>query len=488
VSETAWPDLATLAATVAAEPTAATANVERSLDRITAGEEALNAILHIEPDGARRRSANVVASATDGGHTRPLLGVPVALKDNICTLGMATTCASRILDGWEPPYDATVVRRLEEAGAIVVAKTNLDEFAMGSSTEFSAFGPTANPYAADRVPGGSSGGSAAAVAAGYVPAALGSDTGGSVRQPAAYCGLVGVKPTYGLVSRYGLVAYGSSLDQVGPIATSVADAAVVLGVIAGHDPYDSTSIDQPLPDLGLAMTQPAAGLRVGIIEDTLGEGVQPEVAEAVRACAAALQADGATIQPVQISSVGPSLSAYYLLASAEASSNLSRFDGVRYGRREPGDTVEQMMTSTRTTGFGSEVKRRIILGTFVLSAGYQDRYYVAAQRVRTLLIQDFERAFASFDVLLSPTAPTTAFRIGEFSNDPLKLYLNDVCTVLANLAGVPAMSLPWGADTEGLPIGVQVTAPLLGEAALFRAGAAIERLAPTLPRPGARSD
>ena len=473
-----WPSLRDLAAASEADLGTARVNVERSLERIAAREGELNAVLHSADERARRQAEALVNGSSPA---RPLLGVPIAVKDNICTRGIPTTCASKILDGWLPPYDATVIRRLEEAGAIVVAKTNLDEFAMGSSTEFSAFGPTRNPHSPDRVPGGSSGGSAAAVAAGYVPAALGSDTGGSVRQPAAYCGLVGVKPTYGLVSRYGLVAYGSSLDQIGPLTTSVADAALLLQVIAGHDPHDSTSLNRALPNLHDAMATPAAGLRVGIISETLGDGVQPAVAAAITACATALEAQGATTQTVTIPSVGPSLSAYYLLACAEASSNLSRFDGVRYGLRVDGTTTEQMMVASRTAGFGSEVKRRIMLGTFVLSAGYQDQYYTAAQRVRTLLIRDFGQAFASCDVLLSPTTPSTAFRIGTLTNDPLKLYLNDVCTVLANLAGVPSMSLPWGEDSEGLPIGIQITAPLLGEAILFQTGAAIERAAP--PRP-----
>ncbi|MEE3276065.1 MAG: Asp-tRNA(Asn)/Glu-tRNA(Gln) amidotransferase subunit GatA, partial [Actinomycetota bacterium] len=393
---------------------------------------------------------------------------------------------SRILEGWRPPYDATVVERLAAAGAVVIGKTNLDEFAMGSSTENSAFGPTRNPLDPSRVPGGSSGGSAAAVAAGFAPLALGSDTGGSIRQPAALCGTVGVKPTYGRVSRYGLVAFGSSLDQIGPFAASVEDAAVLLEAIGGHDPRDSTSIPEAPPDLLDALGQGVEGLRIGIVSELMGgldraasvEGIADDVRARVEQAAEALAAAGATVEHASVPSTVYGLSAYYLIAPAEASSNLARFDGVRFGLRVDADTAAEMNTATRTAGFGDEVKRRIMLGTYALSAGYYDAYYGKSQKVRTLIQDDFGRAYDSFDLLLSPTAPTTAFPLGDKTNDPMLMYLNDVCTIPSNLAGHPSMSVPFGSGDDGLPVGVQILAPALAETTMFRAAAVLEGAAP----------
>jgi aspartyl-tRNA(Asn)/glutamyl-tRNA(Gln) amidotransferase subunit A len=397
------------------------------------------------------------------------------LKDNLCTRGVPTTCSSKILEGWRPPYTATVVERVLAAGAVPVAKTNLDEFAMGSSTENSAFGPTRNPRDPSRVPGGSSGGSAAAVAAGYAPLGLGSDTGGSIRQPAALCGVVGVKPTYGLVSRYGLVAFASSLDQIGPFATSVSDAALLLDAIAGHDPCDSTSIASAYEPVLPTVDRGVDGLRVGLVDELVeGEGFQPEVLAAVDQAARALEKAGATVDRVSVPSARYGLSAYYVIAPAEASSNLARYDGVRYGLRVDGDDVATMNARTRDAGFGPEVKRRIMLGTYALSAGYYDAFYGQAQRVRTLIIRDFARAYEQFDVLLSPTSPTVAFELGAKSADPLAMYLSDVCTIPTNLAGHAAMSVPFGVGEAGLPVGVQVLAPALGEAVMFRTARVLE--------------
>jgi aspartyl-tRNA(Asn)/glutamyl-tRNA(Gln) amidotransferase subunit A len=407
----------------------------------------------------------------------PLAGVPIALKDNMCTRGIPTTCSSRILEGWLPPYDATVVERLRQAGATVVGKTNLDEFAMGSSTENSAFGPTRNPLDPTRVPGGSSGGSAAAVAAGFAPLSLGSDTGGSIRQPAALCGVVGVKPTYGLVSRYGLIAFASSLDQIGPFAATVEDAAVLLEVIAGHDPADSTSIPTDAPDVTSTLRHGVEGLRVGIVNE-LTNGVAPDVTQRLNEAADALTAAGAKVDEVSVPATIYGLSAYYLIAPAEASSNLARYDGVRYGLRVAGDggDITSMYSATRAAGFGAEVKRRIMLGTYALSAGYYDAYYGQAQRVRTLIIRDFAAAYERFDVLISPTTPTTAFEFGAKS-DPLSMYMSDVCTIPSNLAGHPAMSVPFGTGDDGLPVGIQVMAPALGEPVMFRAAQVLEEAA-----------
>jgi aspartyl-tRNA(Asn)/glutamyl-tRNA(Gln) amidotransferase subunit A len=429
-------------------------------------------------DEARAAAAAVDAAVAEGVDPGPLAGVPVAIKDNLCTRGVPTTCSSRILGQWRPPYDATVVERLAAAGAVVVGKTNLDEFAMGSSTENSAFGPTRNPRDTDRVPGGSSGGSAAAVAADFVPLSLGSDTGGSIRQPAALCGVVGVKPTYGRVSRYGLIAFASSLDQIGPFAADVADAALCTEAIAGHDPRDTTSIPEPFPSLLDVLDRGVDGLRVGVVRELLGEDVDGDVASRTREAAEVLAAAGATVEDVSVPASILGLSAYYLIAPAEASSNLARFDGVRFGMREERSNMDGTYDATRTAGFGAEVKRRIMLGTYALSAGYYDAYYGKAQRVRTTIIRDFETAYARFDVLLSPTSPCVAFPLGDKTADPMTMYLNDVCTVPSSLAGHPSMSVPFGTGAHGLPVGVQIMAPALGEQAMFQVAAALEAAAP----------
>ena len=448
--------------------------VEAHLDTISAREAEVHAFNLVMADAALARADELDARVAAGEDPGPLAGVPIALKDNLCTTGVPTTCSSKILDGWKPPYDATVVDRLRAAGAIAVGKTNLDEFAMGSSTENSAFGPTRNPRDTTRVPGGSSGGSAAAVAAGFAPLALGSDTGGSIRQPAAFCGIVGAKPTYGAVSRYGLVAFASSLDQIGPFAANVADAAVLLEVISGHDPLDSTSIPEGPLSLAGQLHRGVEGLRVGVVKELLdAEGMAPDVAARTTAALEALEGAGAKVDEVSVPAVIYGLSAYYLIAPAEASSNLARYDGVRYGLRVDAPTTGEMYDRTRTAGFGAEVERRIMLGTYALSAGYYDAFYGKAQKVRTLIIRDFDAAYERCDVLVSPTAPTTAFAFGAKA-DPLAMYLNDVCTIPSNLAGHPAISVPFGDGDDGLPIGVQIMAPALGEATMFRVAAALE--------------
>ncbi len=466
-----------IAAAVRAGERSALEVLDEHLERVALQESDVHAFNHLTEATAREAAADIDRRVAAGEDPGPLAGVPVALKDNLCTRGVPTTCSSRILQGWLPPYDATVVTRLAAAGAVAVGKTNLDEFAMGSSTENSAFGPTRNPHDLTRVPGGSSGGSAAAVAAGFASVALGSDTGGSIRQPAALCGVVGVKPTYGTVSRLGLVAFGSSLDQIGPFATTVADAALVLEVMGGHDPGDSTSIPEPFPELTPHLADGVDGMRVGIVAEMMGEGIAADVAARVRAAAGALEAAGATVEEVSVPAVTYGLSAYYLVAPAEASSNLARYDGVRYGLRVDAPTTGEMMEATRTAGFGDEVKRRIMLGTYALSAGYYDAFYGKALRVRTLIRNDFDAAYERFDVLLSPTSPTTAFPLGDKTADPLQMYLNDVCTIPTNLAGHPAMSVPFGTGDDGLPVGVQVLAPALGEVAMFRAAAVLESAA-----------
>lgn len=447
------------------------------IDGLAERDGDVHAFLTLTPDAALAEAAAVDARIADGEDPGPLAGVPVALKDNLCTRGVPTTCASRILQGWKPPYDATVVDRLRAAGAVSVGKTNLDEFAMGSSTEHSAFGPTRNPRDLTRVPGGSSGGSAAAVAADFVPVSVGSDTGGSIRQPAAFCGVVGVKPTYGTVSRHGLIAFASSLDQIGPFARDVADAALMLETIAGHDPLDSTSIAKPFPRIGDHLSDGVEGLRVGVVTDLLGDGIAPDIAARMRTAATALGDAGARVVDVSMPSLRFALSAYYLIAPAEASSNLARFDGVRYGRRVDAPTTDEMMIATRTAGFGAEVKRRIMLGTYALSAGYYDAYYGSAQKVRTVMCTEFADTYRDVDVLISPTTPTTAFGFGEQTGDPMTMYLNDACTAASNLVGHPAMSVPFGTDSGGLPVGLQVMAPALGEVAMFRTAAVVERAA-----------
>ena len=462
-----------IAAAVRSGDMSAVDAVEQSLQRIGASDGDIGAFLTVTASSARDEAAAIDAAVASGSDPGPLAGVPIAIKDNMCTRGIPTTCASRMLEGWLPPYDATVISRLRSAGAVIVGKTNLDEFAMGSSTENSAFGVTKNPHDPTRVPGGSSGGSAAAVAAGFVPVSLGSDTGGSIRQPAGLCGVVGVKPTYGAVSRLGLVAFASSLDQIGPFAGNVADAAAVLEAIAGHDPGDSTSIPEPFAPLGAAMNRGVEGLRVGRITD-LPAGADPDVTERFEAAFDALAAAGADIVDVEVPAFTYGLTAYYLIAPAEASSNLARYDGVRYGHRVAAPDTDAMYVATRTDGFGAEVKRRILLGTYALSAGYYDAYYGKAQRVRRLIADDFARAYTHADVLSTPTAPTVAFEIGAKSDDPLAMYLCDTYTIPSNLAGHPAMSVPFGTGADGLPVGVQVLAPAVGEATMFAVGAALE--------------
>ena len=466
-----------LAAAVRSGERSARSVVDEHLETIRSGEPEIHAFNLVLADEALAAADEVDRRVAAGEDPGPLAGVPVALKDNMCTRGVPTTCSSRILEGWLPPYDATVVERLAAAGAVVVGKTNLDEFAMGSSTENSAFGVTRNPLDPTRVPGGSSGGSAAAVAAGFAPLALGSDTGGSIRQPAALCGVVGVKPTYGAVSRYGLVAFASSLDQIGPFARTVSDAALLLEAIGGHDPRDSTSIPEPAAGLTEVLGRGVEGLRIGVIEELSGdglEGIADDVRSRLGEAVSALDAAGATVETTSVPSTVYGLSAYYVIAPAEASSNLARYDGVRYGLRVDAPNAGDMNTATRTAGFGDEVKRRIMLGTYALSAGYYDAYYGKSQKVRTLIVQDFARAYEEFDLLLCPTAPTTAFPIGEKTADPMTMYLNDVCTIPSNLAGHPAMSVPFGVGDDGMPVGVQVLAPAMGERTMFQAAAVLE--------------
>ena len=422
--------------------------------------------------------ADEIDSKIASGETLgPLAGVPISIKDNLCTRGIETTCSSKILEGWKPPYDATVIEKLKEAGAVIIGKTNLDEFAMGSSTENSAFGPTRNPHNLECVPGGSSGGSAAAVAAGFSPLALGSDTGGSIRQPAALCGVVGVKPTYGRVSRYGLVAFASSLDQVGPFANTVSDAALTLEVISGHDPRDSTSIPEKPLDISGFLDQGVEGMRIGVIEELSGKGlggISQDVISRVEDAIKVLSNAGADVEPASVPASIYGLSAYYVIAPAEASSNLARYDGIRFGPRTEAATTAETMTATRTKGFGDEVKRRIMLGTYALSAGYYDAYYGKSQRVRTLIMNDFAKAYEKFDLLISPTAPTTAFPLGDKTADPMQMYLQDVCTIPSNLAGHPAMSVPFGFGADGMPVGIQILAPAMAEREMFQAAKILE--------------
>ncbi len=466
----------TIAAAVRAGERSAVDVVDEHLDAIAGRESEIHAFVTVLADEARAAAAAIDRAVADGSDPGPLTGVPIALKDNLCTRGIPTTCSSSILEGWRPPYDATVVSRVLAAGAVLVGKTNLDEFAMGSSTENSAFGPTRNPRDPARVPGGSSGGSAAAVAAGFAPISLGSDTGGSIRQPASFCGVVGIKPTYGLVSRYGLVAFASSLDQVGPFAATVADAALLLEVIAGHDQLDSTSIDAASPDLVSQLDHGVEGLRVGVLSELMADGIDADVRRRVTQAADALSAAGAKVEEASVPATRYGLSAYYLIAPAEASSNLARYDGVRYGLRVDAANTALMNEASRTAGFGPEVKRRIMLGTYALSAGYYDAYYAKAQRVRTLIICDFAAAYEQFDVLLAPTAPSTAFAFGA-KDDPMSMYLSDVCTIPSNLAGDPAISVPFGTGDDGLPVGVQLLGPARSEATLLRAGAVLESAA-----------
>ncbi len=460
---------------IAAGETSAVEVAQAHLDRIAATDDRVHAFLHVTGERALAHAADIDRRIAQGEQVGELAGVPVALKDLFCTRGIPTTCGSKILEPYKPVYDATVTARLRQADAVLLGKTNMDEFAMGSSCENSAFGPSHNPWDLGRVPGGSSGGSVAAVAAHQAPLAIGTDTGGSIRFPAGLCGLVGVKPTYGLVSRYGMIAFASSLDQAGPIARSVSDAAACLQAIAGHDPMDSTSIPEPVRDYSEQLDRGVEGLRVGVVRDFLEtDGLATGVKTAVTDAVERLAKLGAEVVDVELPHARYAVSAYYLIAPSEASSNLSRYDGVRYGLWVDGATVEEMMARTRGQGFGAEVKRRIMIGTYALSAGYYDTYYAQAQRVRTLLLRDFEAAYSRADVLVGPTGPETAFPLGAKTSDPLSMYLTDVFTIPSNLAGAPALSLPVGLDEAGLPVGFQVMAPLLGEATMLRVARALE--------------
>ena len=474
VSSGAFPTVASVATDVVSGRTSAVDVLNQHLARIDAREGDVHAFNLVTRDHALAAAAAVDERVKKGDNPGRLAGVPIALKDNMCTRGIDTTCSSKILLGWKPPYNATVVDKLSSEGAVFIGKTNLDEFAMGSSTENSAFGPTRNPLDISRVPGGSSGGSAAAVAAGFAAGSLGSDTGGSIRQPAALCGLVGVKPTYGVVSRYGLVAFASSLDQIGPFTHTVEDAAILTEVIAGHDPLDSTSIPQAAPDIVGSLGSGVKGLRIGRVTD-LPEGADRDVLDRLDAAFDALARAGAQIVDVTLPSLSFALTAYYLIAPAEASSNLARYDGVRYGLRVPAGDINTMYADTREAGFGDEVKRRIMLGTYALSAGYYDAYYGKALKVRRLIADDFARAYQSADVILTPTSPTVAFRFGAKTDDPLAMYLCDIFTIPTNLAGHPAMSVPFGNGADNMPVGVQILAPTLGEVTMFRVAAELER-------------
>ncbi len=447
---------------------------DAALSEIERREGDLHAFITVTADRARAEADAVDRRFAAGEDLPPLAGIPIALKDNLCTSGVPTTCGSRILEGFVPPYDATVVARLRQAGAVVLGKTNLDEFAMGSSTEFSAFGPTRNPWDLTLVPGGSSGGSAAAVAAGEAIVALGSDTGGSIRLPASFCGVVGLKPTYGRVSRYGLVAFGSSLDQIGPLTRDVTDAALALAAIAGHDPNDSTSLRWSVPDYRAALRPDVRGLKVGVPREYFGEGMDPLVAHAIQQGIDQLARLGATVDGTSLPSTPYALAAYYIVAPAEASANLARYDGVKYGRRVPGADYWEMLARTREVGFGPEVKRRIMVGTYTLSAGYYEAYYLQAQKARTLIKQDFDRAFATFDALAVPTAPTVAFPIGARVEDPVAMYLTDVFTVTVNVAGLPGLVVPC-ALVKGLPVGLQLVGPAGSEETLLRLGYTFEQ-------------
>ncbi|MBD1940100.1 Asp-tRNA(Asn)/Glu-tRNA(Gln) amidotransferase subunit GatA [Microcoleus sp. FACHB-68] len=452
---------------------------KEALDRITQLEPKLHSFLCVTAEKALEQARQVDAKIAAGEQIGLLAGIPIAIKDNMCTQGVPTTCGSRILENFVPPYESTVTQKLADAGAVMVGKTNMDEFAMGSSTETSAYQQTSNPWDLERVPGGSSGGSAAAVAADECVVATGSDTGGSIRQPAAFCGVVGMKPTYGLVSRYGLVAYASSLDQIGPFGRCVEDAAILLNGMAGYDPKDSTSLNVSIPNYVKALQpnlRPRGQRRIGVIKETFGEGLDPVVERAVTKAIEQLQHLGAEIQVISCPRFRYGLPTYYIIAPSEASANLARYDGVKYGLRVPdADNLLSMYAQTRAQGFGTEVKRRIMIGTYALSAGYYDAYYLKAQKVRTLIKQDFDRAFAQVDVLVTPTAPSTAFKSGEKTDDPLSMYLSDLMTIPVNLAGLPALSLPCGFDENGMPIGLQLIGNALNEPTLFEVAYAYEQ-------------
>ena len=469
------------AAAVSSGQTSAVEVTQAHLDRIGAVDERVHAFLHVDTEGALAAASAVDAARAAGEALSPLAGVPLALKDVLTQRGIPTTCGSRILEGWRPPYDATVTARLKQAGVVILGKTNMDEFAMGSSTEHSAYGPTHNPWDLERIPGGSGGGSAAAVASFEAPLAIGTDTGGSIRQPAAVTGTVGVKPTYGAVSRYGLVALASSLDQAGPCARTVLDTALLHSVIAGHDPLDSTSLDVPVPDVVAAARRgDVTGMRIGVVKELGGEGYQAGVRQRFDEAVTLLTELGAEVVEVSAPHFPYALAAYYVILPSECSSTLAKFDGMRFGMRvgenDGSPSVEQVMARTRAAGFGAETIRRIMLGTYALSAGYYDAYYGQAQKVRTLVQRDFNAAFEQVDVLISPTAPTTAFKLGDKLDDPLAMYLNDVATIPANLAGTPGMSLPVGlAPEDGLPVGMQIMAPAMADDRLYNVGAALER-------------
>ena len=450
--------------------------VEESLRRIDALEKDINSFVTVDKEGALKQAEEVQKKIDSGELTGPLAGVPVAIKDNMCTKGLLTTCSSKILGNFVPTYTATAVEKLKEAGAVIIGKTNMDEFAMGSTSETSYYGATKNPWDTDRVPGGSSGGSAAAVAAEEVPYALGSDTGGSIRQPASFCGVTGIKPTYGRVSRYGLIAYGSSLDQIGPIAKDVRDCTTILEIICQHDDKDSTSYKDAASDFTSALVDDVKGMKIGIPSDYFAEGIDPEVKEAVLAAAKVLEEKGAIVEEFSLGMVDYAIPAYYIIASAEASSNLERFDGVKYGYRTADYTdLHNMYKKTRSEGFGAEVKRRIMLGSFVLSSGYYDAYYVKALKTKALIKKAFDDAFARYDVILGPVAPTTALKCGESLSDPIKMYLGDIYTVSVNLAGLPGISLPCGYDKNGLPIGLQLLGQTFDEKSILRAAYAYEQ-------------
>ena len=447
---------------------------ESIFKRLSETEEKIKAYLTITKDEAQKQTEEADKDIKSG-NASPLTGIPLAIKDNICTDGIKTTCASRILESFIPPYDAAVITKLKKSGYILVGKTNMDEFAMGSSTENSAFGATRNPYDLDRVPGGSSGGSAAAVAADECIAALGSDTGGSIRQPAALCGIVGMKPTYGRVSRYGLVAFASSLDQIGPLTKDVADCAVMMNAISGHDPCDSTSANIPLPDFTKSLVKDVKGLKIGIPEEYFIEGIDKDVDKAVRDAIKLLEEAGAESVKIRLPNTSYAIATYYILATSEASSNLARYDGVKYGLRAEGKDLIDMYMETRAKGFGSEVKRRIMLGTYALSAGYYEAYYKKAQQVRTLIKMDFDEAFKKADVIITPTTPTAAFKIGEKTQDPLQMYLSDIFTISVNLAGVPAASIPCGLTKGNLPIGLQIIGKPFDEETIIRTAYTFEQ-------------
>lgn len=450
--------------------------VEAALAQIDVVEGKIHSFVTIDREGALKKAEEIQAKIDAGELTGPLAGVPVAIKDNMCTEGMVTTCSSKILYNFVPPYTSEAVLNLEKAGAVIIGKTNMDEFAMGSTTETSAFGPTKNPWNTNHVPGGSSGGSCTAVAAEEVPYALGSDTGGSIRQPSSFCGVVGIKPTYGTVSRYGLIAYGSSLDQIGPVAKDVTDCATILEAIASYDPKDSTSVQREDLDFTSALVDDVKGLRIGIPKDYFGEGLDEEVKVAVLAAAKVLEEKGAIVEEFDLSLVEYAIPAYYVIASAEASSNLARFDGVKYGyRTEVYEGLHNMYKKSRSEGFGPEVKRRIMLGSFVLSSGYYDAYYLKALRTKALIKQAFDKAFEKYDVILGPAAPTTAPKLGESLSDPIKMYLGDIYTISVNLAGLPGLSMPCGIDSKGLPIGVQMIGDCFKEKNIIRAAYAFEQ-------------